>query len=193
MNCKIQNSKSRFQYTNPEFRNFLADFLVFMLPMSIIIFSIFSACWFYSFKGTLPPHIKSIAIPAFQDQTAEFNIQEIVTDQIRNKFIQENLLKLSDKDNSNSILYGTILSIQDRPLVFEESASGEAVKEYRLTIRVEVEWYDMVYNKILFKKQFTGYSEYDPTGATDRVRETALSESMSQISDDIINSILAGW
>ncbi|MCK4715456.1 MAG: hypothetical protein KAT54_01490, partial [Candidatus Marinimicrobia bacterium] len=161
----------------------------------LVIFMLLSnsACWFYSFKGTLPPHIKSVAIPVLTDRTAEFNIQQVVTDQIRIGFIQENILKLAEEDNAHSVLYGTIQSIQDRPLVFKESESGEAVTEYRLTLKVEVEWFDKVEKKAIFKKQFTGYSEYDPTGATDRTRELALEESVDQIIEDIINSILAGW
>ncbi|MBU4445514.1 hypothetical protein KJ656_10600 [bacterium] len=168
-----------------------------VLKLSILIswMILGSGCWFYSLKGTLPPHIKSVAIPVLTDRTAEFNIQQVVTDQIRIGFIQENILKLAEEDNAHSILYGSILSIQDKPLVFKESESDkpEAVTEYRLTLKVEVEWFDKVENKAIFKKQFTGYSEYDPTGATDRTRELALEESVDQIIEDIINSILAGW
>ncbi|MCD6440239.1 MAG: hypothetical protein J7L86_00400 [Candidatus Marinimicrobia bacterium] len=154
-----------------------------------------SACWYYSFKGTLPPHIKNIAIPIFSDKTAEFNIQQVVTDQIRIGFIQENILKLVEEKNAHSILYGSILSIQDKPLVFKESGEDtpEAVTEYRLILKIEVEWFDKIENKSLFKKQFTGYSEYDPTGATERTRVKALEESIDNITEDIINSILAGW
>jgi hypothetical protein len=152
-----------------------------------------SGCWFYSFKGTLPPHIKSIAIPLFNDQTAEFNIQQIVTDQIRVSFIQENILRLAEEENANSVLYGTIQSIQDRPLVFTEGETSEAVTEYRITIKIEAEWYDNVEDKSLFKKSFTGYSEYDPTGATDRTRDLALAEAVDNITEDIVNQILSGW
>lgn len=160
------------------------------LTLIMLSFTTFSQCWFYSFKGTLPPHIKSIAIPIFADKTAEFNIQTIVTDKIRIGFIKENILKLVEEDNAHSVLYGTIQSLQDKPLVYTED---EAVKEYRLTLIVEIEWFDKINNQSIFKKQFTGYSEYDPTGATDRTRDTALSESISQVTEDVINSILSGW
>lgn len=150
-------------------------------------------CWLYSFRGTLPPHIRTIAIPLFNDRTAEFNIQQIVTDKIRLSFIKENLLKLVEEDNAQSVLYGTILAVKDSPLVYEESSSGEAVKEYRVTLQVEIEWFDKVYNKPFFKKQFTGYSEYDPTGASDATREVALQKAIEQITEDIINTILADW
>jgi len=153
-----------------------------------------NACWLYSFKGTLPPDIKSIAIPIFEDRTAEFNIQQTVTDKIRLGFIKENLLKLVDEQSANSVLYGTILSIDDKPLVFtENSSSGESVTEYRVTIKIEIEWYDKVNDRSIFKKQFIGYSEYDPTGATTSTREGALSKALSQITEDIMNAILADW
>ena len=152
-----------------------------------------SNCWFYSFKGTLPPHIKNIAIPIFDDRTAEFNIQQVVTDQIRVGFIQENILKLVEGEGAHSTLYGTIKSIQDRPAVYRVGENEESVTEYRLTLRIEVEWFDNVENKSIFKKEFTGFSEYDPTGSTERTRNRALTESVNQITQDIINAILAGW
>jgi len=152
-----------------------------------------TGCWYYSFKGTLPPHINSIAIPNFKDNTAEFNIQQIVSEQIRLGFIQENILKVVDQDNASSILYGTILDVKDAPLVYTTSQTGEAVEEYRLTLQIEAEWYDQVNDKTMFKKRFTGFSEYDPTGASEKTREKALTEAVDQITEDIINAILAGW
>jgi len=112
---------------------------VFILLLTLMLLS-GSACWFYSFKGTLPPHIKNIAIPLFSDRTAEFNIQQRVTDQIRIGFIKENILKLAEEDNAHSVLYGSIQSIQDRPLVYTGDETGEAVTEYRLTLKIEAEW-----------------------------------------------------
>ncbi|MBN2601966.1 MAG: hypothetical protein JXR87_08235 [Candidatus Marinimicrobia bacterium] len=165
---------------------------VFILLLALILLS-GSACWFYSFKGTLPPHIKNITIPLFDDRTAEFNIQQRVTDQIRIGFIKENILKLAEEDNAHSILYGSIQSIQDRPLVYTGNETGEAVTEYRLTLKIEAEWYDKVESKTMFKKSFTAYSEYDPTGATDRTRDLALTEAVDQITEDIVNQILSGW
>jgi len=153
-----------------------------------------SACWLYSFKGTLPPDIKNIAIPIFADRTAEFNIQQTVTDKIRLTFIKENLLKLVEEENAHSVLSGTIVSIEDKPLVYTESEStGEAVTEYRVTLKIEIEWFDKVNNRSVFKKQFVGYSEYDPTGASASTRDTALSEAVEQITEDIMNAILADW
>jgi len=161
---------------------------------AVLLCLTFSACWLYSFKGTLPPDIKNIAIPIFADRTAEFNIQQTVTDKIRLTFIKENLLKLVEEENAHSVLYGTIVSIDDKPLVYTESEStGESDTEYRVTIKIEIEWFDKVNNRSVFKKQFVGYSEYDPTGATASTRDMALSEAIEQITEDIMNAILSDW
>ena len=90
-----------------------------LLLLTILLLA--SSCWYYSFKGTLPPHIKTIAIPTFDNQTAEFNIEETITDGIRAQFIQENILKLRDENDSDSILSGKILSVTDSPLVYKDT------------------------------------------------------------------------
>ena len=36
--------------------------------------------------GSIPPHIKSIAIPLAENQTAEFGMSEAVTDNMVNEF-----------------------------------------------------------------------------------------------------------
>ena len=87
---------------------------------AVLLCLIINSCWLYSFKGTLPPGIKSIAIPLFEDRTAEFNNQRQVTDKIRLGFFTENLLKVTDADNHNYVLYGTILSIDIQLLVLSD-------------------------------------------------------------------------
>ncbi len=152
-----------------------------------------SGCWYYSFKGTLPPHIKSIAIPSFEDNTAEFELSQIVTEQIKLGFIKEHILELVEKDGAHSILFGTLESISDKPIVYSESETGESVDEYRVTINVKVEWKDLVEDKQVFQKSISGYSEYDPTGASEATREKAIEQAIDNITEDIINAILADW
>jgi hypothetical protein len=73
--------------------------------MSIYLW-VFSGCGIYSFSGSIPPHIKSISIPLFANETAEFGIAEAVTDEVTNVFLEENILKISDQ--GDSILRGSI-------------------------------------------------------------------------------------
>lgn len=47
---------------------------------------LFSSCGIYSFSGNLPGGVKSIAIPVFENQTAEFGIVETLTDEVVGQF-----------------------------------------------------------------------------------------------------------
>ena len=98
-----------------------------------------------------------------------------------------------DRENSNSILYGEITNINDSPLVYESSETGERVEEYQVTISIQIEWYDKIKDENLIEKQFTGKGEYDPTGATDATREEAINQALDDLTQDVINSILTIW
>ncbi|MBO8131742.1 MAG: LptE family protein [Candidatus Marinimicrobia bacterium] len=165
---------------------------VYLLGIIFILINS-QSCWYYSFKGTIPPHIKSIAIQTFDNQTGEFNIEQDITEKVRRYFIQENILKVRDEDNSDSILSGRIVSIRDEPLIYEDTPQGEEVTEYRLTISLSIEWYDRINDKVLLKKQFSKYADYDPSGLTENTREKAIESAVMQICEDIMNNILGIW
>jgi len=150
-------------------------------------------CWYYSFKGTIPAHINSIAIPNFENQTSEMGIREEITQKVKLNFIQENILEVKDKKDSDSILYGVITRINDEPYTYQSSETGERVENYQIIVSVEVEWYDNVEDKQLFKQTFTAKEPYDQTGATDQTRERAIDQAVETLNDDIINSVLTIW
>jgi len=161
------------------------------LILIISVMLIVCSCGIYSFKGSLPPHIKNIAIPEFEDRTAEFDLGATVTEQIRNGFINEKILDLVEIDNAHSVLYCTIMSIDDKPAVFSETDEGESVDEYRVTIKIDTEWKDMINDKKIFQKTITGYSEYDPNDPDDRT--AAIEETIEKITEDMIEQILSDW
>ena len=109
-----------------------------VLPTFILPF--FVGCIYYSMAGSIPPHIKSIAIPLVENQTAEFGMSEAVTDNMVNEFTEENILRLVSEDQADSILRGKIVSVKDAPYTYTKQ---EAVTEYRFTITMDLEWFDV--------------------------------------------------
>ena len=106
---------------------------------------------FYSLAGSSPAHINSIAIAIVENQTAEFGMSESVTENLLNKFNEENILRVTDEDQATSILRGTITRVSDAPYTFTKE---EAVTEYRFTVHMKVEWYDVRDDKMLMEKNF---------------------------------------
>ena len=181
--------------------------LILIINISILI----GACGYYSMAGSIPPHIKSIAIPLLVNQTAEFGIAEDITDNLLDRFVEENILKIADESDANSILRGTIEKVEDAPYTFSRE---EAVSEFRLKIYLDIEWYDVINDKVLLKKQFSGWGAYGLTGDinTDGVdndgdglidqddndefgepRSFATKIAVTKIAEDILNDILTSW
>ena len=115
---------------------------LFSIYILFLLF-LFTSCGFYSLSGSLPPHIKTISIPMVENETAEFGIAESLSDGIQNRFNDEGILKIVNK-NSDSILRGTIKEITDGPYTFNKN---ESISEYRYKIDVFIEWHDEINNK----------------------------------------------
>ena len=178
----------------------------------IFISAIFlQSCGFYSMAGSIPPHIKSIAIPLVENQTAEFAMAETVTDNLVSKFTKENILRVTSEKNADSMLNGIIMKVDDGPYTFSKQ---EAVTEYRFTLSMKIEWVDVSKDKVLLTKQYTGWGAYglsgdisadgidnDGDGAIDGddideigdPREFATKVAVEKIAEDILNDILTSW
>ncbi len=169
------------------------------------------SCGFYSMAGSIPPHIRSLAIPLLENQTAEFGVSEDITDNLLDKFAEENILSIKEEGKAHSILRGVILKVEDAPYTYSRE---EAVSEYRLTITIDIEWYDVRDEKNLLEKQYSGWGAYgygsdissdgvdnDGDGVIDAedddeigdARTFATKIAVGKIAQDILNDILTDW
>ena len=170
-----------------------------------------SSCMYYSLAGSIPPHINSVAIPIVENQTAEFGMSESVTENLLAKFNEENILRVTDEENASSILNGTITRVTDAPYTFTKQ---EAVTEYRFTIHMKIEWYDIINEKVLLQKSFSGWGAYGLSGdiSSDGIdndgdglvdsednnefgdpREFATTVAVNKIAEDVLNEIMTSW
>lgn len=176
------------------------------------------SCSFYSFKGSIPAHIKSIYIPPLKNNTIESEISNIIKMQLEESLIKDNVLKLLTEEVSNSHLYLTITSFADEPYSFgveNYQATGyEEVNEYRVTIKVTATWIDTINDQSLFAQEFISWGAYDPDQdiSSDGIdndndtyideldddefglpRESAINIAARKISESIIHKIVSTW
>jgi len=157
------------------------------------ILLIVNACR-YSFTGSsVPPHIKTIAIPLFKDNSgaAEANLSDDFTNLLIKKFLDDNSLQVTNKSNANALLIGSIVSLNDMPNVLK---GGQDVTSRRITITVNVTYRDLVKRKIIFKKEFSDFGDYS-TEVPDitEVRKKAIEEAINKITDDILLAVVSNW
>ena len=169
------------------------------------------SCGFYSMAGSIPPHIKSIAIPLMDNQTAEFVLAEDITDGILDEFNEAGILKLSDENSAHSILRGTIKKVTEGPYTYSKQ---ESVSEYRYKIDVKIDWYDVSQEKNLLEGTYSGFGAYGLSGdiGSDGIdndndgkmdaedddefgepRAFATKVAVRKIAEDILNDIMTTW
>jgi Lipopolysaccharide-assembly len=159
----------------------------------IICFVInFAGCFSYSFTGaSVPEHIKSIAIPISEDRSGsgEPGLREMLTNDLIQKFIDDNTLQVTEKNKANAILNCSIVSLTDAPAVV---TAGEQIETRRITISVQAIYKDLVKRKTIFENNFSEFGDYISGGNLSE-RSQAISDAVDKISEDILLAVVSGW
>ena len=185
----------------------------FRIHFSLILYAciVLIGCGFYSMAGSIPPHIKSIAIPLMDNETAEFGLAEDITDGILIEFNEAGILKLANESSAHSILRGTVKNVSEGPYTYSKQ---ESVSEFRYKIDVKISWYDVSQDKNLLEGTYSGFGAYglsgdigsdgidnDNDGKIDRddddefgePRAFATKVAVRKIAEDILNDIMTTW
>lgn len=162
-----------------------------------------SACG-YSLAGRgsfLPTYIKVIGVPLFTNNTTTFNLDQIVTAQVRQELQNRGGgFRVVPDATGDAILIGTITAINITPSQF--NASQQAIK-YRVTVTASVEFKDTHTNKVIWSNPaMTFPEEYDVssnTAATSDVNQffgqntTALTRLAQNFAKSVVTSILENF
>ena len=168
----------------------------FLKPLVLLfvigILTNFTGCFGcpYSFSGaSVPPHLKSVAIPFAEDRSGsgEPRLRESLTEKLTQKFIEDNNLQIAEKSSADALLECVIVSLSDVPAIV---AAGENVASRRITITVQVTFKDLVQRRTVFEKQFSNYGDYSG-GITER--NSGIETAIDKISDDILLDTVSGW
>ena len=175
------------------------------------------SCSYYSFKGSLPAHIDSVSVSPILNKSTEYIVQDILSQEISNILLKENILKLVDIDNAKSKLDVTIKSVTDKYYTYSlGDVSYEIVDEWKITIKAKIDWYDLLEDKIIFSKELTSFGIYSTNSGNDisndgldndqdglidsddsdeygPPRESALKIASKKLSENIIANITSTW
>ncbi len=160
----------------------------FLSILLCVQLGLFMGCGIYSFSGSsIPSHIKTLAIPLFEDQTAEFGIDQQITDALIETFTKDNSLKISGPRDSDSVIRGSIVSVQDRAGQYDQQ---ETASDFRLTITMKIAFEDVKKRNTLWEETYSHYGTYDNSATT---RNDAIQEAIEKITADILNRTVSGW
>lgn len=154
--------------------------------LSCIVF--FASCT-YSFRGRVAGDVKSIAIPTFENESAEFGIAETITEELIRGFQRDGTLKVTSRDQADAVLLGRVIRVEDQPYT---ARADQTVDEYRLSVTCEIELVNNKTNESAWKQTYPAWAIYPYTGSLD-VREQALREAVGKLREDLLNRIVGNW
>lgn len=179
------NSREKYRFTLYEYVHWL------ILTLTVVSLISWAGCA-YSFTGSsVPPHLKTIAIPLFDDQSGfgQPNLREDFTNKLISLFQQDNSLEISEKTHADCILEGVIAVVRDDPSVV---AGGEAVTKRRVTITVKASFQDMKLKKKVWEKELSNWGDYEIVSGPAQ-RQTGIDEAIRKLAEDIVIETVSGW
>lgn len=153
----------------------------------------------YALVGTgsfLPEYIRTVAIPTFDNNTSRFEVEVRITDAVTREFVSRgDFSVVADPQGADAELTGTITSFVVSPIGL--GAGGEEVTNYLVLIRAQVNFRDLVQNRVLysnndflFRQQFE--LESNPNSFFD-VSNVAVDEIAIEFARTVVASILEGF
>ena len=162
--------------------NFYKKYLLLLIGLMLLT----TQCGFYSFSGsTLPPHIKTVAVPLFEDKTAEFGIDQQLTDALIEAIIMDNTLQIADLKDANAVLTGTITRVEERAGAYSED---EEASDFNIYVSVKVTFEDRVKRRVMWEQSLSEFGTFQPGD-----RQTGLDEAIEKLTTKIINQMVSNW
>ena len=149
-----------------------------------------SGCLYHFAGGGLPPHIRTVAILPFDNQTSQPSLTQSVSDALREAVEGRLGLRESAEATADAVVRGAITRYEpDIPLSFQtaqpnqQGATQVEVTRRRVQVTLNVEIYDQKQNRMLWQRQgLTVDGEYQPPQEA-QGRQLALSKLVTDIVD----------
>ncbi len=117
--------------------------------LTILVAVLTSGCG-YSFRGNIPDHIKTVAVPIFKNATQAAGVENAITSAVVAAFSNSGRLAVVPTDQADSILEGEIVGYSFQGTAFDRNATVQA---YRLQVVLNLVFRDLRENSVLWREQ----------------------------------------
>lgn len=146
----------------------------------------------YHTGETFDKSIHTVAVPIFANRTFYREIEDRLSEALVKEIEQRTPYKVTQQDRADTILSGTVLSV-DKRLLSRNFNTGVA-QEVQMTIMVSFEWKDLRSGKIIRKRsRITGVASYVPTQPLGEPEEVARHGAVSELASEIVSVMRNDW
>ena len=142
----------------------------------------------YSFRGNLPDHVKTVAVPVFANKTPEPAVENFLTQAVIRAFSTNGRLRVVRPEEADAILEGEVVGYEVQALAFDPRAS---IQQYRLVVTVNLRFRDVRRNALLFEQaRFQEKADFRVIGVVSQTisrEESALQAAAVDIARSIVS------
>ncbi len=137
----------------------------------------------------IPPDVKTIAVPAFKNQSATVRIEQQVTAAVTREFLERTHYRvLANPADADAVLTGAIKSIRTRAVTFDINTGRATTLEIQVATDVKLE--DIHSHKVLFSNSnYVFYEEYQVSESPSALFEEDR-PALQRISHDLARSLV---
>ncbi len=138
----------------------------------------------------LPPYLKTIAIPVFENQTAEPTLQRSFTEALRRAFITDGRLRLvNDQNGADLVMTGILTRYSIRAVAFNNL---DVAIEYWVYLGTKVKVVDRVNNRTYLDQTLNTRWDYvadDSVVSSEASRQEALVQAYRVLSQRLVSLV----
>ena len=175
--------------SNPNFTRF--QNLLNTLLILIAVF-VMTSCGIYSFTGaSIPAEAKTVSVQYFPNNANLVNpmLSDVITNTLRDYFMNQTTLD-EVADNGDLAIEGEIVDYKTAPTAI----TGDQVAALnRLTITVNVRFYNRYDESKNFEQKFSQYEDYPSDQDLNSVQEDLMNTICDKLCQDIFNKAVVNW
>jgi len=153
-----------------------------------------ASCAYTTNTALLPSHLKTVAVPVFENGTTEYTLERDVTDAVIARFVADNHLKVVDERSAHAVVKGRITTYRNAVFGFSQSAQAQ---EYRVTLGASVTFKDQVKNRQLWSEpdmiKTANYYVVDTPGDSARTELDGRKQAIAKLAEEIVTRSVEGW
>ncbi len=155
----------------------------------ILLMLLHSGCSYYNVSGSLPSHIKTVAVPIFENETVEIDIVEGITEEVIDAIIEDGNMKVVSEFQSDAIVNGIIIDIIEEADTFSKD---EEADQFKIRIFAKVQFFDRKKNSVIWEEErMEGWARFDTSDTSSR--EDGIKEALEMLAKEIIDKTVSGW
>jgi hypothetical protein len=166
---------------------------------ALLFVSGFAECYKPVTKNQLPTRIRTIAVPAFQNQALRYKIGHRFTDAVINEIIRRGrgLRVQGEREGADAVIDGVVKSFSFTGVLLQPDDPNRRARIFEVTITAAVTVRDQVENRVIYDNQnyvFRGEFEFtsDPRSFFNE-EDPAVQRMARSFAESVVSTLVNGF